>query len=72
MPAVIFATEGTKPVCPRSNLLTIGDKVPQLTTNVLLKILIFDVLSRTAYSPSNDQQISNADPNDLFLHASAV
>uniref|UniRef100_A0A2P2MUL7 Coatomer beta subunit n=1 Tax=Rhizophora mucronata TaxID=61149 RepID=A0A2P2MUL7_RHIMU len=38
----------------------------------LLKILIFDVLSLTAYSPSKDQTNSRAEPNDLFLHAKAV
>ena len=42
------------------------------TWKFLLKVLIFDVLSLTAYSPSDDQTISNAEPNDLFLHANAV
>jgi hypothetical protein len=42
------------------------------TWKVLLKILIFEVLSLTAYSPSEDQTISSAEPNDLFLHAKAV
>lgn len=42
------------------------------TWNVLLKILIFDVVSLTAYSPSDDQTNSNAEPKDLFLHARAV
>jgi len=43
-----------------------------LTWNVLLKIFILEVLSLTAYSPSEDQTNSRADPNDLFLHAKAV
>jgi len=34
--------------------------------------LTFDVLSLTAYSPSEDQANSRAEPNDLFLHAKAV
>jgi hypothetical protein len=38
----------------------------------LLKILIFDVLSLTANSPSEDHTNSSAEPNDLFLHARAV
>ena len=42
------------------------------TWNDLLKIFILDVLSLIAYSPSDDQANSNADPNDLFLQASAV
>jgi len=37
-----------------------------------LKFLILDVLSLIAYSPSDDQTNSNADPNDLFLQANAV
>jgi hypothetical protein len=43
-----------------------------LTWNVLLKILILEVLSRTAYSPSEAQTNLSADPKDLFLHASVV
>lgn len=42
------------------------------TWNDLLKIFILDVLSLIAYSPSDDQTNSNADPNDLFLQARAV
>lgn len=42
------------------------------TWNVLLNILILDVLSLTAYSPSDDQTNSSAEPKDLFLQAKAV
>lgn len=42
------------------------------TWKFLLKILIFEVLSLTAYSPSEDQTNSKAEPNDLFLQARAV
>lgn len=42
------------------------------TWKFLEKILILVVLSLTAYSPSVDQTNSNAEPNDLFLHAKAV
>lgn len=44
----------------------------KLTWKFLLKILIFEVLSLTAYSPSDDQTNSKAEPNDRFLHAKAV
>lgn len=36
------------------------------------KNFILDVLSLTAYSPSDDHTISKADPYDLFLQANAV
>lgn len=42
------------------------------TWKFLLKILILEVLSRIAYSPSDDQTNSRAEPNDLFLQARAV
>lgn len=42
------------------------------TWKFLLYIFILDVLSLTAYSPSDDQTNSSAEPKDLFLHANAV
>jgi hypothetical protein len=42
------------------------------TWKFLLNILIFDELSLTAHSPSDDQTNSSPEPNDLFLQAKAV
>jgi hypothetical protein len=43
-----------------------------LSWKFLLNIFIFDELSLTAHSPSDDQTNSRPDPKDLFLHAKAV